>query len=95
MTPDQCRAARVLLDWGIRDLAQASGVMARTIGAWERRKHPSAAPMVSRMRSALKAAGVVFSAEKDGGVRLRENAKQDGMTACHPACVEKFVNFSI
>lgn len=70
MTPAQCRAARALLDWTIFDLSRASGVMPRTVGAWERGKHPSIGTMVSRMQRALEAAGVEFG--DDGHVRLKE-----------------------
>jgi len=44
--------------------------MPRTVGAWERGKHPSIGTMVSRMQRALEAAGVEFG--DDGHVRLKE-----------------------
>ncbi len=75
MTPEQCRQARALMDWSKLDLARASGVMARTIGLWERGKHPSVEPMVSLMRTALEEAGIAFSPD-GGSVRLEKAAER-------------------
>ncbi|MCW2241500.1 helix-turn-helix domain-containing protein [Azospirillum canadense] len=75
MTPEQCRQARALVDWSTRDLARASGIMARTIGLWERGKHPSVEPMMSLLRTAFEEAGIVFGPD-GGSVRLGNAAER-------------------
>ena len=55
----QCRMARAALDWSQRDLAQASGVSARTVIRYEAGE-PVLPARVQRLREALEAEGVLF-----------------------------------
>ncbi len=75
VTPEQCRAARGLLDWSQQDLASEAGIGIVTVrqieaGAVE----PRRATLVV-VRQALEKAGVEFIDENGGGpgVRLRQN----------------------
>ncbi|WP_420347199.1 helix-turn-helix domain-containing protein [Pelagibius sp.] len=75
LTPEQCRAARALLDWTQADLAEAVGIASDTIARFEggvRLPHPSNRATI---REALEAAGIEFLPEtktKGVGVRLRK-----------------------
>jgi transcriptional regulator with XRE-family HTH domain len=70
------RAARALLRWEQRDLAEASSVSLPTIKRLESQPGAMAAHMstVSALRKALEAAGIEFIDENGGGpgVRLRK-----------------------
>ena len=70
------RAARALLRWEQRDLAQASSVSLPTIKRLESQPGAMAAHMstVSALRKSLEAAGIEFIDENGGGpgVRLRK-----------------------
>ena len=70
------RAARALLRWEQRDLADASSVSLPTIKRLESQPGAMAAHMstVSALRKALEAAGIEFIDENGGGpgVRLRK-----------------------
>ncbi len=70
------RAARALLRWEQRDLAQASSVSLPTIKRLESQPGAMAAHMstVSALRKALEDAGIEFIEENGGGpgVRLRK-----------------------
>jgi predicted transcriptional regulator len=76
ITSEQVRAARALIRWEQRNLAEASKVSLPSIKRLETTPGPlSAQPRtVDAIRSALEAAGVIFVAENgDGpGVRLRK-----------------------
>ena len=65
----QCRMARAALDWSQRDLAQASGVSARTVIRYEAGE-PVLPARVKALREALEAQGVLFidSGQMNGGV---------------------------
>ena len=73
------RAARALVRWEQRDLAQASAVSLPTIKRLESQPGIMAAHMstVSALRKALEAAGVEFIDENGGGpgARLRKRQK--------------------
>ena len=74
ITPEQCRAARALLNWSQPDLAEAAGIARGTIANFERGAsvpHPS---NLADIRTALEAAGVEFIPANGGGpgVRLRQ-----------------------
>jgi len=76
MTAAQCRAARVLIHWSSDALAQAAGVEAQTIEAFERGAHALDAATVLRLQSALEQGGAVFIYEDEragAGVRLKFN----------------------
>ena len=83
ITPDQCRAARALIRWSRKDLAEAAGVTERTVTDFERWaedgqgnvREPRKSTLLA-IRAALKDAGVVFvdpnGAGTSDGVRLRQ-----------------------
>lgn len=74
ITPEQCRAARALLDWRQPQLAEASGVSASTVRDFESGKRQPIANNLAAIRTALESAGVMFiDANGNGpGVRLRD-----------------------
>ena len=71
ITPEQCRAARALLDWSQPDLVKASGVGRSTITRFERGSHMPHASNLAAIRVALEAAGVIFIDDNGGGVKLK------------------------
>jgi transcriptional regulator with XRE-family HTH domain len=78
ITSEQVRAARALLRWEQRDLAQASGVSLPSVKRLETRPGDLAAQerTIVQLRKALEKAGVEFIAENGGGagVRLKSRA---------------------
>lgn len=66
--------ARVAVGWGVRELAEKSGVSTNTIARLERGEELKAST-IEAIRSALEAAGVQFIPENGGGagVRLRKD----------------------
>lgn len=78
-TSDQIRAARALVRWSARELAEKAGVSLPTV---QRMEAAAGVPsvMLETMTSvvtALEAAGVIFIAENGGGpgVRLRRGGE--------------------
>lgn len=75
VTSAQIRAARGLLNWTVRDLAEKSGVHRNTVTRIET-DATGAGHAITAIRAALEEAGVLFI-EQNGhgpGVRLRERA---------------------
>ena len=76
LTSEQVRAARALLRWEQRDLADASGVSLPSVKRLETQPGVLAAQerTILELRKALEVAGVEFIAENGGGsgVRLRK-----------------------
>lgn len=70
VTSAQIRAARGLLNWTVRDLAERSGVHRNTV---TRIETDATAPghSISAMQAALEAAGVEFIPENGGGAGVR------------------------
>lgn len=79
LTPEQCRAARALLNWKQSDLAEASGVNRRTIARFELEQHKPHERNRATLRQVLETAGVVFIDSNGGGpgARLRERPASD------------------
>ena len=77
VTNAQIRAARGLLSWTVRDLAEKAGVHRNTITNIETGKYAGDAETLSAIRTTLEGAGVEFSPENGGGpgVRLRERSE--------------------
>ena len=74
----QLRAARSLLDWNQKDLAQASDLSLPTIQRMETLGlHRSSAGNVEKVQRALEDAGIEFIGENGGGagVRLKHRAR--------------------
>ena len=74
ITPEQCRAARGLLDWSQQDLAENAQVGVVTVRQLEADTHEPRRATLDVIRRALEAAGVEFLDENGGGpgVRLRK-----------------------
>jgi transcriptional regulator with XRE-family HTH domain len=76
LTSEQLRAARALLRWEQRNLAEASGVSLPTVKRLETQPGELAAQerTIVELRKALETAGIEFIAENGGGagVRLRK-----------------------
>jgi transcriptional regulator with XRE-family HTH domain len=68
MQKAQIRAARGLLKWTVRDLAEKSGVHRNTISAIENGKSGGDPQTIATLHRALEKGGVVFI---KGGVKLR------------------------
>ena len=74
ISPQQCRAARGLLDWSQQYLAKRAGVGVVTIRQLEGESHEPRRATLAVVRGAFEAAGVEFIDENGGGsgVRLRK-----------------------
>jgi transcriptional regulator with XRE-family HTH domain len=72
-TSEQVRAARMLLRWEQRDLAEASGISLPSIKRLETQPGPLSAQerTLTEIRRALEKAGVEFIAETGGGAGVR------------------------
>ncbi len=77
ITSEMVRAGRALLRWEQTDLAQASGLSVPTIKRLERIPGPLAAQArtVADLQRAFLDAGVEFTTDGGGGVRLKEPAR--------------------
>ncbi len=72
----QCRAARALLGWSQRELAEVSGVAKATIVDFETSSRRTHVRTVKDLRDVLERAGVEFLDPVEGkgvGVRLRQS----------------------
>ncbi|RVD71379.1 MAG: helix-turn-helix transcriptional regulator [Mesorhizobium sp.] len=74
LTSAQCRAARALVKWSVRDLSEMCGVHRNTISALETDQSAPNNSTLAAIRTALESAGVEFIPENGGGagVRLRK-----------------------
>jgi predicted transcriptional regulator len=74
ITPEQCRAARGLLDWSQQDLAEKAAVGIVTVRQLEAGAHEPRRATLDVIKRALESAGVEFIDENGGGpgVRLRK-----------------------
>jgi transcriptional regulator with XRE-family HTH domain len=77
ITPQQCRAARGLLDWSQQNLAVSAGVGVVTVRQVEAGVGIPRKATLAVIRQALESAGVEFIDENGGGagVRLRKGAR--------------------
>jgi transcriptional regulator with XRE-family HTH domain len=81
ITPEQCRAARQLINWTSQDLERACGISARTISLFETKKRDMRPSNMEAITKAFWSAGVEFLSEGRGkgeGVRLREPRQPHG-----------------
>lgn len=80
LTSEQIRAARMLLRWEQRDLAEASGISLPSVKRLETQPGPLSAQerTLTELRKALEKAGVEFIPENGGGagVRLAKRTKR-------------------
>ncbi len=74
----QCRAARALLGWSRKQLAQSALIAERTLVDFERGARNPLDRTLSDIRRALEDAGVIFidEDEEGPGVRLRKRKEQ-------------------
>ena len=74
ITPEQCRAARGLLNWSQPRLAEAVGIARATLAHFERGATKPHKSNLVAIRAALEAGGVEFIDRNGGGpgVRLRD-----------------------
>jgi len=80
ITPEQCRAARALLDWTQRDLASRAKLTPLTIREFERSKSRLKDSTAQLLRMVFESEGVVLIDSNGGGpgVRLAEPTENDG-----------------
>jgi transcriptional regulator with XRE-family HTH domain len=71
MTPEQSKAARVMVGWGVRDLAKAAKVSSNTVSRLERGAQELQEETIAKLRTALEKAGIIFIAENGGGAGVR------------------------
>jgi transcriptional regulator with XRE-family HTH domain len=78
ITPEQCRAARALLNWSQQDLASKSGVGIVTVHQLEAGTNQPRRATIDVVRRAFEAAGIEFIDENGGGpgVRLKKHPKR-------------------
>ena len=69
ITSMQCRAARAMLKWGVKDLASRASVSATTINRFERDIAVPKKLILISFQRAFEDAGIEFS--DGGGVRMR------------------------
>lgn len=74
LTPEQCRAARGLINWSQNDLEKKSKIAKKTIADFELGNTTPYSRTTEALRRALEGAGVIFiDSNGDGpGVRLRK-----------------------
>jgi transcriptional regulator with XRE-family HTH domain len=79
--PEQCRAARALLDWSQQDLARRAKVARKTVADFELRQVTPYARTLRDVVEAFESAGISFLAAEENvagpGVRLRLSAAPD------------------
>ena len=78
ITPEQCRAARGLLDWSQQDLAGRAAVGIVTVRQLEAGAHEPRRATLDVIQRAFESAGVEFIDENGGGsgVRLKKPRKK-------------------
>jgi transcriptional regulator with XRE-family HTH domain len=72
LTPEQCRAARALLNWSQDELAAVSQVAKATIALFELGKRQPYGRTLDALCAALGAAGVEFTNGDEPGVKLKK-----------------------
>lgn len=86
LTPSQCRAARALIDWPPRKLAEKARLEPSTVADFESGQTLVSAAAIHALRSALERAGVKFIPENGGGagVRMRKGGQTGDPAASIP-----------
>jgi transcriptional regulator with XRE-family HTH domain len=70
--PEQCRAARALLNWSQAVLAERAAVAKQTLADFERGARSPYPRTLADIREALEAAGIEFTNGNAPGVRLKK-----------------------
>ena len=82
LTPEQCRAARGLLDWTQEDLAKRAGVSRSTVRDYEKGRH---------VLHRTSAAQIVLALEKGGAVLIPADELGPGVRLLRePAAAQEF-----
>jgi transcriptional regulator with XRE-family HTH domain len=82
LTPEQCRAARGLLDWTQEDLAKRAGVSRSTVRDYEKGRH---------VLHRTSAAQIVLALEKAGAVLIPADGLGPGVRLLRePAAAQEF-----
>jgi transcriptional regulator with XRE-family HTH domain len=71
ISPDQCRAARGLLDWSQQELAEKAGIGIVTVRQLEAGIQKPRRATLDVVERAFEAAGIDFIDENGGGAGLR------------------------
>lgn len=71
LSAELCRAARAVLVWSQKDLANAAGVSRTTVVDFERGIRIPHRNNLAAMRSAFEKSGIIFIPENGGGAGLR------------------------
>jgi DNA-binding XRE family transcriptional regulator len=71
LTPEQCRAARALLDWSQDDLSEKANIGTKTLQLFERAQRDPYARTITALRATLEKAGVEFIPENGAGPGVR------------------------
>lgn len=71
MNPDQCRAARALLQWTRDELAAKARVSVVTVSNFENGKSSPQRATLDVMQRAFEEAGVTFTNGDEPGVKMR------------------------
>lgn len=78
MTPEQCRAARALLNWSVADLASKGGWDEELLRNFEMGVTETPSGTIEAVRSALMTGGVIFTNGGSAGVRLGQKGADEG-----------------
>jgi transcriptional regulator with XRE-family HTH domain len=78
IAPEQCRAARGLLDWSQQELAEKAGIGVVTVRQLEAGMHEPRRATLDVVRRCFETAGIEFIDENGGGagVRLKKSSKK-------------------
>ncbi|NKC04089.1 helix-turn-helix domain-containing protein [Brucella haematophila] len=77
MTPMQLRLARTALKWGVRELAEASGITANTISRIEN-GNDAKQSTIQQLRRVLEEHGIEFIETKNSFGVLYDRSRDDG-----------------
>jgi transcriptional regulator with XRE-family HTH domain len=82
LSPEQCRAARGLLDWTQEKLASSAGVSRSMVRDFEGRRHNLHRASEALLVRTLRAAGITLLSSRDGrGVRLKTRAGMESVAS--------------
>ena len=71
LTPEQCRAARGLLNWSQPQLAERAGVGLSTVRSFEVGRHQPIRANLAAMQAVFEAEGIEFTNGDEPGLKLR------------------------
>jgi transcriptional regulator with XRE-family HTH domain len=72
ITPSQCRAARAILGWTVKELARRAHTSPSTVVRFETEAHTANATTIMALKHAFEAAGVRFT--ETGGIEPPKSA---------------------